>query len=168
MENLEDLRNFSWLIDGEVAGMARPYIPPFSPERPHSGDVRILKEIGIGALVGLTEHGPDSETMQSYKFQYLWVPIPDMSSPNMNELDQAVTFINKARNRSIPLAVFCGAGYGRTGTILAAFLVSQGKEPGEAIAEVRRKRPGSIETADQERSIADYAFWLQDSENKRK
>ncbi len=168
MDNQDDLRNFSWLIDGEVAGMARPYIPPYDPNRPQSGDVRILKDIGIRALIGLTEHGPDHETVRNYEFDYLWIPVPDMTSPTMEELDLAVSFIDEARRNSTPMAVFCGAGYGRTGTVLSAYLVSLGKEPGEAIAEVRRKRPGSVETAEQEQAVAEYLFWLQENQKRRR
>ena len=51
----------------------------------------------------------------------------------------------------------CGAGLGRTGTILACYRVWQGDSAGVAIAEVRARRPGSIETAEQEAIITAYA-----------
>ena len=54
------------------------------------------------------------------------------------------------------VGVHCGAGMGRTGTFLAAYLVSQGMTAHDAIAEVRRLRPGSIETPAQERAVAQY------------
>jgi atypical dual specificity phosphatase len=46
---------------------------------------------------------------------------------------------------------------GRTGTILAAWLVSRGQGAGEAIALVRSLRPGSIETRAQEESVRRFA-----------
>jgi atypical dual specificity phosphatase len=55
------------------------------------------------------------------------------------------------------VAVHCAAGLGRTGTVLAAYLVARGEEPRAALARVRDLRPGSVETADQERAVEAYA-----------
>jgi ADP-ribosyl-[dinitrogen reductase] hydrolase len=44
----------------------------------------------------------------------------------------------------------CYAGLGRTGTIAARLLVEHGMRPDVAIAQVRKIRPGSIETLEQE------------------
>jgi ADP-ribosyl-[dinitrogen reductase] hydrolase len=50
-------------------------------------------------------------------------------------------------------AMHCYAGLGRTGTIAARLLIEHGVSPAEAIAQVRRVRPGSIETAEQENYV---------------
>ncbi len=50
-------------------------------------------------------------------------------------------------------ALHCYAGLGRTGTIAARMLVERGARPDEAIAQVRKVRPGSIETFEQERYV---------------
>jgi atypical dual specificity phosphatase len=51
----------------------------------------------------------------------------------------------------------CGADLGRTGAVLACYLVSLGYNALEATDEVRAKRPGSIETKDQEEAVKTYA-----------
>ena len=55
------------------------------------------------------------------------------------------------------VAVHCGGGLGRTGTLLACYLVSAGCAPDEAIRRVRAARPGSIETPEQEQAVRRYA-----------
>ena len=54
------------------------------------------------------------------------------------------------------VAVHCAAGKGRTGTVLAAYLVTQGMTAGEAIRKVRELRPGSVETYEQEQMIREW------------
>jgi protein-tyrosine phosphatase len=51
------------------------------------------------------------------------------------------------------ILLHCRGGIGRTGTIAARLLVESGFEPAEAIARVRRARPGTIETTAQERYV---------------
>ena len=51
----------------------------------------------------------------------------------------------------------CGAGIGRTGTMIACYLVDKGFSAEEAIQLVRQARPGSIETREQEQVIHDLA-----------
>ena len=56
-----------------------------------------------------------------------------------------------------PLAVHCHMGRGRTGTMLACYLLqSRGIDASTAIREIRRMRPGSIETSEQERLVHTY------------
>ncbi len=68
-----------------------------------------------------------------------------------------VDFINKSISEGKPVGVSCGAGLGRTGTVLACYLVSLGHSAEVAIGMVRTKRPGSIETETQEEAIKEYA-----------
>jgi len=81
------------------------------------------------------------------------VPVPDMEAPTDRQLDHVLDTIRKANGSGMGVAVHCGAGLGRTGTVLAAYLVAQGQQPRAAIETIRRLRPGSVETIEQERAI---------------
>ena len=55
-------------------------------------------------------------------------------------------------------------GCGRTGTMLACYLVSkEGYSAEEAIAEVRRRRKNSIETKTQEKAVIEFERSLKES-----
>ena len=55
------------------------------------------------------------------------------------------------------MAVHCEAGLGRTGTIIATYLVSQGASAEEAVSRIRAVEPAAIETAQQIQFLQEYA-----------
>lgn len=58
----------------------------------------------------------------------------------------------------------CKHGLGRTGTMLACYLLKTRKMSGaEAIKTIRALRPGSIETREQERAVLEFQKYLQES-----
>jgi atypical dual specificity phosphatase len=137
--------NFDWIVDGRVAAMAMPW-----PE-----DLDDLRRAGVTAILSLTERVP--REIAEGSFTHLALPVRDFHAPTPGQIDAAVTFMDRAVDSGGACAVHCGAGLGRTGTIVAAWLVQRGRSAGEAIAEVRRRRPGSVETAEQEAAVVAYA-----------
>jgi protein-tyrosine phosphatase len=49
----------------------------------------------------------------------------------------------------------------------ACYLVSLGRTPEEALAEVRALRPGAVETEEQEEAVQDYAKLLRRKRGRR-
>ncbi|MHC4847321.1 MAG: phosphatase domain-containing putative toxin [Planctomycetota bacterium] len=135
--------NFSWLMPGQVAGMARP----------RSDDVRWLRDQGVTAVVSLTEREPAGLD----ELAVLHEPVRDMTPPTLDQIHRVIGFIEQELAREGAVVVHCTAGMGRTGTLLAAWLVSRGQPAGEAIEFVRLTRPGSIETRGQEDVIRQFA-----------
>ncbi|WP_437730140.1 phosphatase domain-containing putative toxin [Sorangium sp. So ce1335] len=85
-------------------------------------------------------------------------PIGDFSVPSdVATLKEPVDRILDTAARGRAAIVHCWAGRGRTGLVAAACLVKRGFAPAEAIAAVRRCRPGTIENSDQEEAVADFA-----------
>src|SRR5205814_7582906 len=85
------------------------------------------------------------------------VPMMDMEAPTQEQLERCLSAIERAHAQKMGVAVHCAAGLGRTGTVLAAWFVTQGLSAQNAIARVRRIRPGSIETEEQERAVEEFA-----------
>ena len=137
------MHNFSWIVPDQLAGMGYPM----------AEDIDLLKQFGITAVVSLTMRKPD----EMDDLQVLRLPIPDMSSPSVDHLDQAVSFARRVIDEGGRVAVHCGAGVGRTGTVLAAYLVADGMTPEAARQRIRKLRPGSIETHEQEQTLGSYA-----------
>jgi len=114
---------------------------------------------GVTAIVTLTEGALSPALVAEAGLRSLHVPVPDFGVPTFEEVASAVSFINEEIARGGCVVVHCATGYGRTGTMLACWLVADGCAAHEAIAEVRRLRPGSIETAQQEGFIRQWEAW---------
>ena len=126
-----------------------------------AGDLDQLVAEGIGALVSLTETPLDGKLISEKGLSYLHLPIADMSAPSMRQIDEVMGFVEGAADDGVSVALHCGAGLGRTGTMLACYLLRHGRSADEATCEVRRLRPGSIETSSQELAIGEYARHLE-------
>lgn len=88
------------------------------------------------------------------------IPIVDFTAPTLDQVKQAVTMISTCLERHLPVAVHCIAGLGRTGTILACYLVKMEIPANNAILIIREWRPGSIEVPEQEAVVYEYKQFL--------
>ena len=156
---------FYWLIPRVLAGSRRPGGAGWErPEENHlEEDLRWLRGQSIEAILSMTEEPLDVSAVESHGFAYLHLPVADMTPPNPAQLDDALAFIDRQTGRGRAVLVHCLAGQGRTGTVLAAYLIRSGLSPEQAIAELRLVCPRAVENALQAAALSDYAgrrSWL--------
>jgi|SRR5579859_2921722 len=140
---------FDWLLPDRLGACVNPAVA--------SGAVAELQARRIGLLINLHERPDSANLLVELQAHTLHLPVKNSDAPTQAQLDRGVTAIDEALSEGIRVAVHCGAGLGRAGTLLAAYLVSQGAAPDEAMARVRTARPGSIETAEQEAAVHQFA-----------
>ena len=143
--------NFSWLIEDKLAGSAIPT---------SIDEVQWVIEQGIKSVVTVREEPLDDEWVKDVN--YLHIMSNDMGVPEFTDLVSTVDFIHRRITNNEPVMVHCLAGLGRTGTILASYLVKYRKmSADEAIQKVREERPGSIQSYPQEEIIFRFSKSLQ-------
>ena len=138
--------NFSWLIGNKLAGSGMPTTP---------SEIDWIRRQGVKSIVTMTEMSLPEVWVRDIK--YLHVPTEDLSAPDMDQIDRAVDFIHERLQDREPVMVHCAAGIGRTGTILACYLVKYHESTAkDAIEKVRKERPGSIQSDSQEIAVGLY------------
>lgn len=152
-----------WLIPGRLAGAARPggsRFPPGAARRRLADDLTWLRAEGIGAVVTLTTRPLPADILAAHGLVSLHLPVRDFTAPTPQQLATAVAWIDRQLEDDRPTLVHCGGGRGRTGTVLAGWLVAHGRTVEAAVAEVRWARPGAVETRGQWRALHRYLDWV--------
>lgn len=152
---------FYWLIAGVLAGSRRP-----GGRNGHArldAELAWLRSQGIGAILTLTEEPLEPSIVVEHSFVTLHLPVADLTPPTPEQLADALAFIDRQRATDRPVLVHCLAGQGRTGTVLAAYLIRSGNSPDRAISLLREVCPQAVENELQRAALATFAdqrAWL--------
>ncbi len=116
-----------------------------------------LRRLGIRRLVNLHRRSHAPGSLVRYGLTETHVPVPDFGAPTLLQLATTLGVIHAAVQAGERIAVHCSGGLGRSGTVAACYLIDLGQDWRIAVDQVRRVRPGAIETQVQLASIATYA-----------
>lgn len=142
---------FSWVLPDRLAGSGRP-----GRHRSIDSDLAFLRQAGIEVIISLLESTLNLDQYLEQGFEVGHFPVEDFTAPSVEQISQACSAIEAALAEGKKVLVHCNAGIGRTGAILACFLVHQGASPEDAVARIRRERPLSLETSEQVEIVHEY------------
>lgn len=139
--------NFSWVQKGRLAASGYPS----SCEQ-----VQWIARRGVDTIVSLTETPIPEAWVEGTGVTTKHIPMADHTLPTPERLEVAADCVGKEVASKHVVLVHCLAGKGRTGSVLAAYLMkSEGMTSEEALRYLRKNRPGSVERA-QERALREF------------
>jgi atypical dual specificity phosphatase len=147
---IEDNLNFSFVLPAQLAGMAHPDSFEEAAEV-----VKFLLFQNVHTIVNLSGQAYTNDLI-SENFVIQDEGVEDFGIPAVDQVDRIFECFLKLPGEQV-MVLHCAAGIGRTGTVLACLIGRLLKLDGlVVIREIRKLRPGSIETAEQEEFIISY------------
>jgi len=124
---------------------------------PHE-HVALLNEMGVTHILSLT---PEPHVPRNGWTRKLH-PLPGMMPPrDMAEMEKLVAWVEEQRAAGGHVLVHCLAGKGRTGTVLAGWLMRHRRMGAtQAINHLRMRQPAAVESPEQEGFLEKYEAWL--------
>ena len=140
---------YQWLLPGVLAGGPHP-------ERQGRLGQAALHS-AFDAVLSVFEEPLGRTTLEPWRPRYLWLKTFDGDVP---QLAAACAFIDQAQERGVATLVHCWAGIGRTGTVLAAYLLHTGVSEDASAARDRVRReyhPLAVESHAQYEGLLAFA-----------
>lgn len=142
---------FAWLEPGRLAGTPLPGVVNAMEH-----DLALLRQCGITTLITLTERDLPQEPLRRHGLSNLHLPVRDREPPTVAQIQMLLMRMQTLLRRGEVLAVHCLAGLGRTGTVLAAWLIYKGLTAAEALRRVRLVDPQYVQSTEQEEFLQRY------------
>ena len=142
---------FAWLVPGRLAGTPWPGVV-----HDMDTDLKALSRCGVTMLITLTEKDFPQEALARHGLKNFHLPVYDHEPPTVAQIQMLLARMSAAMRRGEVLAVHCLAGLGRTGTVLAAWMVREGLTAEEALRRVRLIDAQYVQSAAQEALLYEY------------
>jgi Dual specificity phosphatase, catalytic domain len=115
----------------------------------------LLKQ-GITAVINLRYEYNYASDVAELPLNYLYLPTVDNTAPSLEHLIDGVRFITQHIARGEKIYIHCWEGLGRSPTLVAAYLVSNGMTTDEAWATIRNVRPFIRPTGSQKARLEEF------------
>jgi atypical dual specificity phosphatase len=123
---------------GRIAGLPGPAYMEW--------DFARLRKQGYSVVVSLECARLNTFEIEDAGFEHRKICVEDFSSPTFDQMDEFVSFVDRKLAEGKKVLVHCYAGRGRTGTMLAAFLIHRGMSADAAFREIREKAQAAYGT----------------------
>ena len=148
--------NFAWIWPKRLAACRSPR---------SNDDIYKLRTLGVRAIVRLEHCDIPTESLHSAEIDDWLEPVADFQAPTQDQIERTVYFVLRTVSQGKPTAVSCGAGYGRTATLLACVLIASGNTFEDAVQElVRSNTHRKPETSQQREAVLLFAERLKKGE----
>ncbi|KAG5870422.1 hypothetical protein JTB14_024067 [Gonioctena quinquepunctata] len=119
------------------------------------GNMEYLWQIGIRHIITLCpEKIPEIEES---KFSWTYIPIEECQAPSIEDIFKFIRTVQWCRKRNLPIGIHCRMGLGRTGVMVAIYLMYfHGMNAEQALKNLRYHRPGSVDSKVQEECVLNY------------
>ena len=145
-------RGFHWVVPGRLAGCPAPGVV-----NPIDYDLKVIQKMGVTGLITLTETDLDQESLTRHGLFNIHSPIFDREAPSIAQTHMLLIKMERLMLKGEVLAVHCKAGLGRTGTLLAAWMIRDGGFASEeAVRRLRLIEPGFIQSDEQMDFLSRY------------
>jgi predicted protein tyrosine phosphatase len=115
-----------------------------------------IHALGVRAVLSMQAERID-EFVEPLPERVLRVPVPDFHAPTLEQLAEAVAFVEQAWRAELPVLVHCHAGVGRAPLTAAAALVSSGMQLDAALGLIVARRPIVRLMGEQRRRLDEWA-----------